>query len=56
MSCPTCSANCRCRNAGPSGLCCTCPLGALTREEEREIHERKRDKERAELLVAMRDA
>ncbi len=22
--CPICGANCRCRNAGPGGLCCSC--------------------------------
>jgi len=32
MACPICGAHCRCRNAGPSGLCCSChrhkPRGA----------------------------
>lgn len=22
--CPICGANCRCKNAGPDGLCCSC--------------------------------
>lgn len=24
MACPICRANCRCRKAGPGGLCCGC--------------------------------
>ncbi len=24
MSCPICGANCRCRKAGPGGICCSC--------------------------------
>lgn len=24
MSCPVCGANCRCRKAGPGGMCCGC--------------------------------
>lgn len=24
MACPICGANCRCKNAGPGGLCCSC--------------------------------
>ncbi len=36
--CPICDANCRCRNRGPSGICCTChkhtPKGARAHETE----------------------
>jgi len=24
MACPICGANCRCKNAGPGGVCCGC--------------------------------
>jgi len=24
MACPICGANCKCKNRGPSGLCCSC--------------------------------
>lgn len=24
MKCPICGANCRCRNRGPGGICCSC--------------------------------
>lgn len=24
MPCPICGANCRCRNRGPGGICCSC--------------------------------
>jgi hypothetical protein len=24
MSCPVCGANCKCRKAGPGGICCSC--------------------------------
>jgi hypothetical protein len=24
MSCPICGARCKCKNAGPGGICCAC--------------------------------
>lgn len=44
MACPICGADCRCRNAGPGGICCTCHthkvrsiLATLPLEKSQEI-------------------
>jgi hypothetical protein len=46
MSCPICGANCRCKKAGPGGICCSCHrhkarkvLESIPLEQSNEIRE-----------------
>lgn len=44
MSCPICGADCRCRNRGPGGICCSChrhKVRGLTADFTIAVDERK---------------